>query len=269
MSAIKDIKELKDVVLEKSEKGFVSFLLTMVQYALIISLGYMIFNFNESLVMFNNNKSTYILAVLANLCLIYFTNRATRLNDQKHTVDLYIKGKRQAEEIEKKKHDELVERRIKNNPKINEILKDVLINLDADRVTVCEMHNGTNNLAGVPFLFADMAYFANAHDVEDISDEYKNVNLSRLPFVANHFDEGIFLKTVEEIEEEDQRFAMKLRIGKTKFFAGMVIRGVKYPIGFLSVTYTEGSAIPSKTEIIAEMNKAAQIISSLLDNNIE
>lgn len=263
---IKDVKEMNDIVKESSKKGFGPFVLTMIQYGLFFLLGYMIFNFQETLKMLNDNVSTYVLLVVLATCVLYFTNKEATRTERKKTLDLYIEGQKNSADEMKKTHDELIKRRMKVSPKINDVLKDMLISLDADRVAVCEMHNGTNNLSGLPFLFADMAYEVDAHGVEDISDEYKNTNLSRYPIIGKHYEEGIYLSTVDGIEEEDPRFAMKLRIGKTAYFAGIVIRGINNPLGFLTVTYGENSVVPKKEHIIQELTKGAQIISSLLDS---
>jgi len=264
---IKDIKEMNDIAKESSKNGFGNFMLTMIQYVLFFMLGYMVFNFSDTLQMLNDNISSYILIVISALTGIYFANKQTSKMERKNVMDIYAKEQKASVNEIKKTHDELITRRMKVSPKIYDILKDLLIDLDADRVSVCEMHNGTNNLSGLPFLFADMAYEVDAHGVEDISDEYKNTNLGRYPIIGKHYEEGIYINSIEEIEKEDPRFAMKLKIGGSKYFAGMVIRGINNPLGFIAVTYASSENIPDKNHIIAEINKAAQMISSLLDGS--
>lgn len=59
--------------------------------------------------------------------------------------------------------------------------------------------------------------------------------------------------------------AAKLKIGNMDYGALMVIQGTTLPIGFLIVTFNkEHLDRPSNKEILAKLNKSAQVISNLL-----
>lgn len=266
--SIKDVKTLKDEFTSSSKKGFLSFLSTIGQYISIVGLVYMLLNTTIILPMLGGNISTYILLCIAMLMSVYGTSRYNAKVERENIVGEYMKEQQTQLERNKKEHEKLVKHRVNISPKIDNELKDLLIELKADRVCLCEMHNGTNNLSGLPFLYADMAYEVDGHDIEDVSDEFKNVNLSKYPLIGNHFDEGIFLSSVEEIEKEDPKFALRLRCTGSEYFAGMVINGIENPIGILIVTFNKGDVRPSKVEIIAAMNKTSQVISSLMDTSI-
>ena len=63
------------------------------------------------------------------------------------------------ENVEKDRmHDIAMERRQEIKPLIDNILMSTLNQLNADRVFIIEMHNGTNNTSGLPFLYGEMTY---------------------------------------------------------------------------------------------------------------
>lgn len=262
---VNDINAMKETIAKSSSHGFLSFLLTMLQYGLITALGFMIFDNKEAICMLGGNVSSYFLVMLIVLIGVYLITTYNSKYDQSTIINSYVQKQEAAKMEEKKKHDDLVKYRISIGPEIKNTLKDVLINLNAGRVTVCEMHNGTKNLSGLPFIYADMAYEVEAPECDFISDEYKNFSMAKYPFVGFHYDDGIVLCSVDELSKEDPRLGMKLTLGNSAYFAGMVVNGIHNPLGFLIVTFPSTDDLPTKSEIISEMTKASQIISSLLD----
>ena len=76
---------------------------------------------------------------------------------------------------------------MKKNPQISMILKDLLINLNGSRATVCEIHNGTNTLAGIPFIHLTMTFEEISSEDEYSRDDYNGLNMSRIPFMMRSF----------------------------------------------------------------------------------
>ena len=73
-----------------------------------------------------------------------------------------------AKEVDVAKHDAAIEVRKQIKPQIDEILNNTLTAVEADRVFVLEMHNGTNNTAGLPFLYVEMTYCQVAEGIHHI-----------------------------------------------------------------------------------------------------
>lgn len=260
-----DINTIKDIIVKSSKRGFLSFLITMLQYGMIAVISIMIIENKETLNALNGNISTYFLILLIALIGVYLTTTYSSKFNQTVIAESIVQKQEDAKAEAKKKHDDLVKYRISIDPDIKNTLKDVLIKLNAGRVTICEMHNGTNNLSGLPFIYADMTYEVESPECGYISDEYKNFGMARYPFIGLHFNEGFTLKTVDEITQEDVRLATQLRLSNVHYFAGMVLNGVHNPLGFLTVTFPADADLPTKNEVVAEMTRASQIISSLLD----
>ncbi len=171
---------------------------------------------------------------------------------------------RKEEEI-KKEHADLSIKRLDHSALIDSELKSLLIRLEADRAAIVEMHNGTNNASGFPFIYGDMAYEQISKDVNYAQDEFKNFNLAKLPFVALNYKKGTWIGSTDEVEKQDRYFAAKLRVVDANFGAFVVLEGLNGPIGFLTLHYKNPDIHPSKAEIIAEINHSVQKITSLLD----
>lgn len=169
------------------------------------------------------------------------------------------------------KHNELARKRMEAGPVVSSVLKDLILDLGATRAVLCEMHNGTNNLNGIPFLYADAVYEEIVRTADYVTDEYKNFNMARYPFIGNHFYDQIWIGTRDDIEAEDPHLAAKLKYTGAEFGALQVIQGLRAPLGFLAVTYDAMAAKnkPSKTLITQKMDIAAQKICMLLSTPIE
>ena len=120
-------------------------------------------------------------------------------------------------------------------------------------------------MSGLPFVFGDMVYEEISPNVDYASDEFKNFNLAKLPFVALHYDENTWIGSVDDIESEDPYFAAKLRAVGVNYGAFVVLEGVNGPLGFLTLFFKDEKKHPSKAKIIAELNHSSQILSTLLN----
>jgi hypothetical protein len=141
----------------------------------------------------------------------------------------------------------------------------VLINLNASRATVCEMHNGTNTLAGVPFVHVSMTYEEISNEVQYSSEDYNYINMSRMPFISKHFEGGSWIGSTDEIEKEDRYLASKLKSNNDNYMAFALIHGKSSVLGVLTIAFADKEKHPSKTDISRELMKASQKLSILLD----
>lgn len=262
----KEGEEIKDKVINASERGFGYFIKNILLIFLIF-LGCYIFT-NPDIIMnpsrfFENfdRSSVYAMCILAFIVIGVFQLGRSILYDNKMVQSELGKEKVKAT----KEHNAEIVKRIRRNPDISLILKDLLINLNASRSTVCEMHNGTNTLAGVPFVHLSMNYEEISNEVEYSYEDYNAINMSRLPFISKHFDDGSWIGSVTEIEKDDKFLAIKLRSNKDNYLAFAVIYGKTNILGILTIAFTDEKNHPSKTEISRELMKASQKLSILLD----
>lgn len=266
---VSDIKTIKEVVTTTAKAGFVTFILTMLQYGLLFALGFMIFEYDRVIEMFNGNLYQYAFFILAAVIILYLIMQRISKDGQTTVIDTYVKKQDElkvAEKLaEKRKHDINVENRMEIMPEIRNLLNESLIALDAGRVTLFEMHNGTNNMSGVPFLYAKLTSEVFTPECGSTMDEYKDFDMSRYPYGVNHYKECFKFNTIDEIELEDPILALKMRICKAQALAIMVINGKHNKLGFLTVTFPDKNNVPEKATIIAQMTSLTQSIASYLD----
>ena len=277
--SIKDVRDIKENVQKVSSNGFGYFMKNAGLVVLLFLAAFMITNPD----IFTNPSAFFqqltvmsawpILILFLIICGVYQLGKgimedSKKVNNTELTKD--IMQERQKEHDRKDaEHMEMINKKIKIAPKINILLRDILIDLDACRACIFEMHNGTNSLNGIPFLYADCTYEATDADTDEIADEFKNFSICRYPFVTNHFEDGTWIGSASDVSKEDSRFATKLKFADAPYNAFVVLQGIKAPIGFLTVSFKDDNKHPSKTEIIAELNQKSQIIATLLDKDIK
>jgi len=260
-----DIKTMKEVVTTTAKAGFFTFILTMLQYGLLFGLGFMIFEYDSVIELFNNNLYKYAFFVLITVIALYGIVQYISKKGQTTVIDTYIKKQDEMKIVEKRQHDINAERRLDSLTDIRNILNESLISLNAGRIAVFEMHNGTCNLSGLPFLYAAMTTEVYTPDCGPAQDEYKDFNLSRYPFGGNHYKECFICCDIDSVEKEDPILAMKMRICKSEYLAMMIINGKHNRIGFLTVTFPDKNKLPARDKIVAQMSSASQSIASYLD----
>lgn len=167
---------------------------------------------------------------------------------------------------EDQQHMEYVNKRLAADPKIRSILRETMFELGATRSYIFELHNGTNNFAGLPFLYGDMKYEEVPDGYPHIDDMYNNFNLTRYPFISHTLGSGFWSGTTAEVKIIDNRFSSNLERDGIGYSAYIVVCGVEKVIGIYGVTYETGTKdpIPSVDLIRNKMTTAAQKLSVLL-----
>ena len=162
-------------------------------------------------------------------------------------------------------HDRAMNIRQEAKPKIDNMLENTLSKTDCDRVFVIEMHNGTNNTAGLPFVYGEMTYETVREGVTHIDEDYTSLNLSRFSFplfVNRHY---YWIGTIEELRRVDPKIAQRLASNDVTYLALIDIHGVKNELGFFGITYCNGRQPKSREEIITVLMEESQKLSTLLD----
>lgn len=167
----------------------------------------------------------------------------------------------------KKAHDELLEHRLNNTHKIQLAIDRLLFKVGASRVEVLEMHNGSNSIAGIPFLKATATFEALNDNVQPVSGQYNDVNLSLIPFATKLFNDGYWCGDTEDMKAIDKSLCYRMLSNDTNHFAAVLIQGVDKPIGFLFISFDEVPEGHSCDEIKREINRTAIEIGVMMEVN--
>lgn len=163
-------------------------------------------------------------------------------------------------------HDEAMSQRIDAAPKINEIMNVIIKDLHCDRVFVLEMHNGTNNTSGLPFVYAEMTYSQCADGIEYIDDDYSSLNMSRFTLPYYLFEHGDWVGTTSDLMEIDRKIAVRMISNGAEYMGIVTLQGADRELGFFGVSYNFGSTPMDKGIILRRLYADAQKISVLIDS---
>ena len=170
-------------------------------------------------------------------------------------------------EITQLEHDEAIELRRTIKPDIDLILKESLSDLNADRAFIMEMHNGTNNVAGLPFIYGEMTYEEVRKDITHVDEDYTSINLSRFTFPMFIEKQHIWHGNINGLKEIDSKLASRLVSNDVTYMAIIMLNGVSNQLGYYGLTWCNGKEQPSSSEIEHELTVNSQKLSILLDSN--
>lgn len=177
-----------------------------------------------------------------------------------------VTTERENEEIAE--HELLNKLRDEHKQDVDLLLKDILSDLDCDRVFVFEMHNGTNNTSGLPFKFAQMTYEDASKGTRYVCETYTNLNMSNYNLPIYLIRNIFWCGTREELAEIDPKLAQRVEDDDDIYLAFITINGVKGELGMLGIAYTEADEIKSESRIRTSLTRASQKLPSYIDKNI-
>ena len=149
------------------------------------------------------------------------------------------------------------------NPQIDAIILKLLIETGSDRVFILEMHNGSNNPTGLPFVYGEITYEQMIDpNMAPIAEEYGAINLSRYSFIGYVYKHKLFKGTIDDLRAIDNKLAGRMSQNEVKYIYMMSLTGSNIPIGFVGVTYINK---PINKNIEGKIMDASQKISVLLD----
>lgn len=164
-------------------------------------------------------------------------------------------------------HDIALDKRKKIKPQVDKILKDILNSLDADRSFIIEMHNGTNNTSGLPFLYGEMTYEDVSDGIEHIDGDYINLALSRFSFPTYMEKEHLWIGTIDELSKIDDKLSKRLISNDVTYIAICHIHGLNNEIGYFGITYCNNKPPKPRSEIVTKILNSTQKLSILLDSS--
>lgn len=195
------------------------------------------------------------------LFFIYYIPVVTKTTVEKTTIETI-------ENVNKDKEDEHLknlEMRRKIQPQIEAILNSLLQDSKADRAFIIELHNGSNNLNGVPFLHGSVTYDASVDGLDLIDEEYQNLSLSRFEmatYLHNNFD---FIGTIDEFRKIDRKLAAKLASNDVKYIAMTTLHNGKNEWGWFGLLFNRDTDIPAEKDLLNHMLITSQAITKEMD----
>ena len=164
-------------------------------------------------------------------------------------------------------HNEQMQARRNIKPLVTEVLKNTLNEMDADRAFIFELHNGSNNTAGLPFIHCTMTYEATAHNIEPIDEDYQNLSLTRFSFPEYLHQHDLWFGTIEEFENIDKKIASRMKNNGATYLVITTIRSEESEIGYFGFTYCNDKEPKDYKYTMEFMVKSVQKLSKLLDKN--
>lgn len=169
-----------------------------------------------------------------------------------------------ADKDKETRHLENLELRKEMQPQIYAILGTFLEKTRADRAFIVELHNGSNNLNGVPFLHGSVTYDKSREGLEPIDEDYQNLSLSRFSMSTYLHANYNYIGSVEKLSTIDKKLATKLVSNDVKYVAVMTLHNGTNEWGWFGLIYNRETDIPSEKDILNEMMVTSQSITKTL-----
>ena len=150
-------------------------------------------------------------------------------------------------------HEEKMEQRRTIRPYVIDILKTTINEMGCGRAFVIELHNGSNNTAGLPFIHASMTYEVVARGIEPIDEDYQNISLT---------------SPIDEFIEMDPKMGGRLSHNGATYLVITTIRSEKSEIGYFGFIYYKKNKLDfANQENMEFIVHSVQKLSKLLDKD--
>ena len=141
------------------------------------------------------------------------------------------------DEWKSRQHDALMDLRMENAPKIQSVIDKLTYKVDASRTIILELHNGNENVGGIPFTKCSATYESLNIGIAPVASYYQNQNLSLIPFATFLFSKGYWCGSMEELSNIDKALCFKMKSNGTNHFAACVIEGIDKPLAILIISF--------------------------------
>lgn len=140
-------------------------------------------------------------------------------------------------------HTERMAERLDNTPLIQKALDDYRHDVDASRVAIFELHNSTNSLDGMPFLFASMTYESINPGLMSAAMEFDNVRLSLYPIATYLREHEVWYGKVDDLDQIDHIAWQRLKILNAKYVAFRLLENERVPNAVVVSIFNEGTEV--------------------------
>ncbi len=163
-----------------------------------------------------------------------------------------------------REHTAAMQERVDNTPLIQEELDEFRTSIGASRAFVFELHNSTNSLDGMPFLFASMTYESVSPTLNTAAFEFDNVRLSLYKLATYLRQNEVWYGDVDEMEEIDRIVYHQLGIFNLGYAGFKMLKVEGYPNAILCFAFNEGSEPANEDVLLAKWTLASHKINGLL-----
>jgi hypothetical protein len=165
-------------------------------------------------------------------------------------------------------HEEKMEQRRTIKPYVIDILKTTINEMGCGRAFVIELHNGSNNTAGLPFIHASMTYEVVARGIEPIDEDYQNISLTRFVFSEYLHEHDLWFGPIDEFIEMDPKMGGRLKHNGATYLVITTIRSEKNEIGYFGFIYYKKNELNfANKENMEFILNSVQKLSKLLDKD--
>ncbi len=168
------------------------------------------------------------------------------------------------ENYRERTHNERMDRRTNNTPLIQNELDNLRVRYNASWVSVWELHNNTNNLDGLPFIFASLNYESMNPGLIPIAEQFDNVRLSLYPLSTYLRAHEMWYGDVEGLKEIDYSAYYRAKALGISYVGFKLMQVEGAPNAVLSFAYVEGSEIPNMEDFVQSWILASYKINGLL-----
>lgn len=132
-----------------------------------------------------------------------------------------------------------IRKSVKVSEKINEALEQILIEANADRVTLYQYHNGSQNLAGIPFAKISSTNEVCNLGIHSLQEETQNIPSGMMVWwIKSVHDHPLKIPCIDCIQEEDRGVYEIYKARGCKSVYSFEITSVKgMPVGYVTIEY--------------------------------
>jgi hypothetical protein len=148
--------------------------------------------------------------------------------------------------IQEQIHDYEMNLRLENSAALNNVVLQLMYETNADRVLLAEYHNGSSNVAGVPFLKWSVTFEAFRDEMGyGVASEYQQQQITLYPFITHIGDNYLYRGYVEtDLKEIDKSYAYKLMSNRVEYIiVSQIVNNKGSKCGMLILEYTDASVI--------------------------
>jgi len=162
------------------------------------------------------------------------------------------------------RHAEKMVERMNNTPLIQAELDKFRLRTDASWVSIWELHNSTNNLDGMPFLFASLTYESMNPALTPIAEQFDNVRLSLYPLASYIREREMWYGDVEALKEVDNTAYYRAKALGIKYLGFRLMEIEDSPNAVMSFAFVEGARLPDENAMVQDWVMASYKVNSLL-----
>ena len=162
------------------------------------------------------------------------------------------------------RHAEKMVERMNNTPLIQAELDKFRLRTDASWVSIWELHNSTNNLDGMPFLFASLTYESMNPALTPIAEQFDNVRLSLYPLASYLREREMWYGDVEALKEVDNTAYYRAKALGIKYLGFKLMEIENSPNAVMSFAFVEGARLPDENAMVQDWVMSSYKVNSLL-----